>query len=283
MMKLNGLIKSAEHKYKKILEDFFILTYNEKSLPSHGIDHHRRVWNYAKEITNLLAACNTIDDPLLPDKLIITCYFHDIGMSVDPGFRHGNHSRNLCIKFLEINHLKKSDYSEVLLAIENHDNKEYRRPSAGYDLLTILSVADDLDAFGFIGIYRYSEIYLTRGINPTGMGHLIMENAQKRFDNFINCFGFADSLVQKQRWKYEILKNFFIEYNEQVLSYKFEGIQPIGYCGIMEFFIDIVNGKLALEDICRVPEKYSDDHVIKWFFNSLEYEQSNSKQKILRI
>ena len=31
---------------------------------------------------------------------------------------------------------------------------------------TILSVADDLDAFGFTGIYRYLEIYLTRGINP---------------------------------------------------------------------------------------------------------------------
>jgi hypothetical protein len=32
-------------------------------------------------------------------------------------------------------------------------------------MLTILSVADDLDAFGYIGIYRYIEIYLERGIN----------------------------------------------------------------------------------------------------------------------
>ena len=38
------------------------------------------------------------------------------------------------------------------------------------NLLTILSVADDLDAFGFIGIYRYSEIYLTRGIDPEKIG-----------------------------------------------------------------------------------------------------------------
>ena len=38
------------------------------------------------------------------------------------------------------------------------------------DLLTILSVSDDLDAFGYIGIYRYTEIYLTRGIDPEKIG-----------------------------------------------------------------------------------------------------------------
>ena len=44
----------------------------------------------------------------------------------------------------------------------------------------MLSVADDLDAFGFTGIYRYSEIYLMRGINPNQLGHLIIENAAKQ-------------------------------------------------------------------------------------------------------
>ena len=44
--------------------------------------------------------------------------------------------------------------------------KIYLRRQDRNDLLTVLSVADDLDAFGFTGIYRYSEIYLTRGINP---------------------------------------------------------------------------------------------------------------------
>jgi len=53
IMDLNGSIESAEKKYKQILEDFFISVYTEKHLSSHGIDHHRRVWNYAKDLIRL--------------------------------------------------------------------------------------------------------------------------------------------------------------------------------------------------------------------------------------
>ena len=59
------------------------------------------------------------------------------------------------------------------------------------DLLNILSVADDLDAFGYTGIYRYSEIYLTRGISPKEIGNLIRENASRRYHNFEKIFGFC--------------------------------------------------------------------------------------------
>jgi hypothetical protein len=41
-MNLNGIIESAELQFKQILEEFFIAVYDEKSLSSHGIDHHRR-------------------------------------------------------------------------------------------------------------------------------------------------------------------------------------------------------------------------------------------------
>ena len=85
-------------------------------------------------------------------------------MSVDPGVKHGKHSRDLCQRFLMENNLPENDFTDVLEAIENHDNKDYSGNTIQNDLLTILSISDDLDAFGITGIYRYSEIYLTRGI-----------------------------------------------------------------------------------------------------------------------
>ena len=67
-------------------------------------------------------------------------------MSVDQGIKHGHHSKELCIEFLRKNNLDEDRYKNLLSAIENHDNKEYKIIMASYDLLTILSVADDLDA-----------------------------------------------------------------------------------------------------------------------------------------
>ncbi len=48
--------------------------------------------------------------------------------------------------------------------------KDYTSKRGSNDLLTVLSVADDLDAFGFAGIYRYSEIYLMTGYKPQSIG-----------------------------------------------------------------------------------------------------------------
>jgi hypothetical protein len=271
-MNLTVTTESAELQFKQILEEFFISNYDEKSLPSHGIDHHRRVWKYAKELLTLLAGKNTAHPSPHPSKLIIASYLHDIGMSVETGIRHGKHSRDLCIRFLEQNHLPADEYHDVLSAVENHDRKEYTGNTCVNDLLTILSVSDDLDAFGFTGIFRYSEIYLTRGINLLEIGRVIKVNAGMRFDNFNKIFGFADLLVMKHKKRYDILDSFFSNYDKQAGSYQFGVKNPWGYCGVMEMFTDIVHKKTALEDICRQPGKFSNDPVIGWFFNELASE-----------
>jgi hypothetical protein len=268
-MNLTTEIESAELQFKQILEGFFISIYDDKSLQSHGIDHHRRVWNFSREITMLLDYRGLISDPTLPFKLIIACYLHDIGMSVDRGIRHGHHSRELCAAFLERNDLKEIYYHDVLLAIENHDNKEYSAFTGVYDLLTILSVADDLDAFGFTGIYRYLEIYLIREIDLPEIGNLIIENATKRFDNFKKTFGFSTEFFQKHKKRYDILNKFFEGYNNQVKSYKFGSHQTTGCCGVVDVLRDIVNKKTVLKDIYIKPEKYLSDDFILWFFRGL--------------
>ena len=268
------IFESAELKFKQILEDFFSSVYTKKYLSSHGIDHHRRVWRYAKEISSELIDNNLIDKSFSQNKLIIACYLHDIGMSVNTGTQHGIHSMDICIRFLKQNNLAISDYNEVLMAIENHDNKEYKLSSGKHDLNSILSIADDLDAFGFTGIFRYVEIYLTRGVNPEALGHLIPDNARKRFFNFKSTFGFSDDLVLKHRRRFDVLEEFFIEYNRQAATYKFGGSHPSGYCGVVDIFQYLLNSKKELKDIYPKPEKYRSDPVIRWFFDELISELS---------
>ncbi len=264
--------ESAERRFKQILEDFFISIFDKETLASHGLDHHRRVWSYARELLFLLAEHKHITDTFLPSKLIIACYLHDIGMTIDTGIVHGHHSKDLCIRFLNENNLNQSDYSEVLFAIEKHDDKEYLTNTTDNHLLTILSVADDLDAFGILGIYRYCEIYLARGLDPHRIGYLILKNANVRFENFANIFSFSENLVQKHRKRFLILKTFFSEYNKQALTYKFETDNPLGYCGVIDILYASLKNKIMIYDILYSHFTNSDDPIIKRFFNELKSE-----------
>jgi HD superfamily phosphohydrolase YqeK len=271
-MNLHGPIESAEHQFKQILEEFFISVYDERFLSSHGIDHHRRVWNYAKELLNIYPLQNSRLTAVLPSKLIVACFLHDIGMSVEPGAKHGKFSKDFCIKFLTKNHLNTGDWLDVLEAIEYHDNKDYSVNEHVNELMTILSVADDLDAFGFTGIFRYSEIYLERGIKPILIGHLIKENAAARYNNFIRIFIFNTGIVQKHNKKYEILENFFSEYNKQAAVYRFGEKQPFGYCGVVDLISQTVKDKKETSEFFEEVRKYHDDPVVKWYFDGLKSE-----------
>jgi hypothetical protein len=271
-MDISEIINSAENQYKRILEEFFISVYNENFLSSHGIDHHRRVWKYAREILSTITLENTPESSRLPSDLIITCYIHDIGMSVDPGIKHGKHSRDICSLFLRQNMLSENDFTEVLEAIEYHDNKDYSTDHFKNKILTILSVADDLDAFGCTGIYRYIEIYLTREIGYDKIGSMIRENARKRYDNFINTFGSFDELVVKHWERYMLLDMFFTKYNQQLPSYQFGTEQPSGFCGVVELIRNIMKKNLELKDFYTEPQKHTTDPLIMWYLTELEKE-----------
>ncbi len=201
-------INCAEESYKDLLESYFISIYPANKLISHGLDHHRRVWKYAKEMLHHIEKNNSFDQEFI-NKLHIACYLHDIGMTIDTGEKHGYHSRKICRKFLKENNLKESDYQDLLSAIENHADKEYSNSKDQNLLLTILSVADDLDAFGETGISRYLEIYKERGIQPHLIATAILGNARKRFENFEKCFSKYPELVEKHRERYLVLDNYF--------------------------------------------------------------------------
>jgi HD superfamily phosphodiesterase len=271
-MKFTRQIESAEKQYMQILEDFFISVYNEKTLCSHGIGHHRRVWNYSKELLKILPSTSTLQTSRLAEELIIACYMHDIGMSVDPGIKHGRYSRELCFSFLSKNNLIHAEWDIVLEAIENHDLKDYTGIKSKNDVLQILSVADDLDAFGYIGIFRYTEIYLTRGTDPGKIGYVIRENAGKRFENFIKTFGYNKDLIQKHKKRYKILDDFFSKYNDQLPSYHFGTKNPSGFCGVIETILIMMNNGLQLEDFLTEQENYTKEPGILLYFSELASE-----------
>ncbi|HBZ20410.1 MAG TPA: hypothetical protein DEO60_04715 [Bacteroidales bacterium] len=83
------------------------------------------------------------------------------------------------------------------------------------EVLKILSVADDLDAFGYIGIYRYLEIYIARNIRPEVIGEEIRKNALRRFQNFEIKYRNFPELIEKHRERFLILDDFFVRYNKE--------------------------------------------------------------------
>lgn len=271
-MTLTVSIESAELRLKQILEDFFVSVYNENALPSHGIDHHRRVWRYAKELLKLPPGQNILQFSTDPSKLIIACYLHDIGMTLDPGSDHGKKSRDLCINFLNKYRLDVVKFSDVLETIEEHDKKDYILEAGFQEILTILSVADDLDAFGYTGIYRYSEVYLARDVSLSKLGNTVIENVSSRYENFIKWYGHCTDYMSIHKKRFEIINNFFGHYNKQVRSYDFGTVDPEGYCGVIQLFRSLNKNQKTLKDLFTETEIYSDDIIISSFLNALKKE-----------
>ena len=271
-MLISEKIIASETKYKALLEEFFKNIFDESFLPSHGIDHHRRVWNYAKEILQHLNYHNFELDQSLIDNLLIACLLHDSGISVDPGLNHGLEGRIICENFLSINRLPIFEFSEAVLAIEHHDNKEYETINKPENLLTILSVADDLDAFGFTGIYRYLEILIARNKPLPVLGRFIADNCEKRFNHFMRTYGFIPNLRDKYSRRFEIISSFFQAYNQQAVSYIFDSQNIAGYCGVAEIIAQNLKDRKPGFNSLLLNHP---DPMIQWFFTELQNEMTS--------
>jgi HD superfamily phosphodiesterase len=277
-MNLSDKILSAERKFKKPLEDFFTTAWGNTILASHDIDHHRRVWHYSKELLAETDPLVFTSEPDLAQKLIIACYLHDIGMSEDPGTEHGKPGREKCREFLLNNNLTIDDNQDVLNAILNHDKKEYIDRNNGNFLQIILSVSDDLDAFGYIGIYRYTEIYLARGVPKRVIGDRIRENARKRYLNFLAIFGSRQGIIERHEPRYFLLDNFFNSYNQKSEGYNFNDNNPSGHCGVIDLISEISDNRTSLDKILSARQRFSGDPVISSFLTGLSLEMNESHQ-----
>jgi hypothetical protein len=102
-----------------------------------------------------------------------------------------------------------ADRREILDAVEKHDDKDYTYQSDPSSLAAIISVADDMDAFGETGIGRYEEIYAMRGIAASEMPGMIVENVLSRLRHLESTYGIFPDLAEAMRVKAETVISYF--------------------------------------------------------------------------
>lgn len=196
--------------------------FQNSPLPSHDHSHHLRVWNLCKFLLREISTFNSRLDYSLVEGVLIASFFHDLGMAFSSREDHGLAGSELCLFwFREGGRETPQRFEEILKAIELHDRKDkqiyssFNRESSP-EILGVLSVADDLEAMGTIGIYRYAEIYLQRGIPLEELGARILENAHTRFVNLSQGCQLCSRVLEEFRPQYQALRHFFEKYTLQL-------------------------------------------------------------------
>jgi len=196
---VHPFIKQAEEKYRALLSEECCRLFSGTDIPSHNHLHHTRVWDNAALLLGRLYEAGIVTDPGMAEKAIIAAFFHDTGLTVNRGPDHGRESRQLCSAFLETTGITGADRLEILNAVEMHDNKNYPGHSDPASLAAILSVADDMDAFGETGIGRYEEIYSMRGIPAGEIPGMIVPNVMSRLSHLESTYHMFPELVEEMR------------------------------------------------------------------------------------
>jgi hypothetical protein len=256
-------------------EDLFSTTF----LPSHDHTHHRRVWNICKALMIEIATFNPLLDQSLVEGVLIAVYFHDLGMVRSTREEHGILGREICKAYFKKHAIKPpSRFGEILEAIEEHDNKEDKRcsviqPEASPGILDILTIADDLEALGIIGIYRYIEIYLTRNITLDNLGTRILVNVRARFKNITNSCINCSRLISEYRLEYSILVSFFDSYNQQLLTEPHPEKVFHGHLGIVNYIRSLsIEGHIRPDDFISEPGMNKAGTIVTSYFTALNNE-----------
>lgn len=191
------LLDSAMHRLRII----FLNT----SLTGHSSDHHLRVWKNAARITEALAQNGYDLPPRDIRALLLASLFHDSGMIYETGENHGMAGAELFLSFNEFKN-RGIDLQRVARAIENHDDKSYLSGTGPRQSVeTILTTADDMDAFGIIGFLRYLEIYSHRRVSSHALPGDIIKNASSRLTNFIKIWSDLDNILSETKKRYNTL------------------------------------------------------------------------------
>jgi HD superfamily phosphodiesterase len=202
-------ITAAEKIYLAPLKEECRLLFEGTSIPSHDHFHHERVWKNASLLLQRLLDAGMLSDHRMPEKAIIAAFFHDTGLTVNRGSDHGRESRNLCHNFLQETDIRGDELDEILDAVERHDDKTYAAKSDPASLAAIISVADDMDAFGEEGIGRYMEIYTMRGITDDEIPGHVISNVMSRFRHLESTYRMFPDLIDEQRVRFKAVTDYF--------------------------------------------------------------------------
>jgi len=272
------LIRQVEHRWLQPLYQFVKEEFSHTWLPSHDHTHHLRVWSYAKDLISQLNDAGWFFSEAKLEKLMVAVFFHDTGLTRTIDASHGKESREICRKFLEGNaSFSAESLNEILEAVEKHDDKSYADRSAGRkrppdELLTLLAVCDDLDAFGAIGVFRYLEIYLQRAIPLHSVPARVRENLEKRFGFLVRNYSEFESFFNGHQKRYQYTVDFYTELDRQ---YNAASEVPADSCPakVVTLLVEkVLHEKMPLSEITSGMVDQAPDEYSRLFFSQLESE-----------
>lgn len=200
-------IKTIENKWLKKVSEEVELIFKDTFLPSHDLTHHRRVWKFAKDLLFAYQQNEIAFSPDFIEALMIAVFFHDTGLSKSFDSAHGLAGSQLAEKFIieKTAGWNNSFTKEMFEAIVKHDDKNYIEKIIGNSpgIYQILTIADDLDALGCLGLIRYFEIYFQRNIRETEVCERIKSNITSRFAFISEHIGTLTELMQIHQYRYE--------------------------------------------------------------------------------
>ncbi|MFW5645542.1 MAG: hypothetical protein ACOCZL_06480, partial [Bacteroidota bacterium] len=137
-----------------------------------------------------------------------------------------------------------------------------------------LNICDDLDAFGNIGIYRYAEIYLVRGIPFEDLGLKIIANLSGRYGNFMTNCSRLPEMIKVHSIRHHTTESFFRFYNLQIRKMEETGEQPeSGPIAIIKhIYREVLKNTHSINSVIENILKSSDDQYVNDFFIALKKE-----------
>jgi len=246
-------------------------------LPSHDLYHHLRTWKIAQQILHDISMHNELANKPIVEAIMLATLFHDTGMVTTRNPSHGTEGVEVYEDFLVKNGGNKPVlHREVIRAIEYHDQKEnyfyqpftFRDPP---DIPTVISISDDIDALGSIGIFRYVEIYLCRKVPLKSLGIRVLENVSLRYNHFVKAATLFPSLVKKTSESYGEIISFFDLYNQQLLIETEPSEVISGPIGVVNYIRNFsVEGKIRPEKFTEVLAGIETGEFVQEFFLKLE-------------
>lgn len=275
-MDLENHLEKAESAWLNSSFNFLKEEFEITPLPSHDHFHHLRVWKHGKNLLTELGKLKTEPGYEFTESLLLSCMFHDSGMLKTKGNDHGRVSVNFFREFISSQENKVLNSSRIEEAIEKHDDKSFTLAGrlikdGELQLLTALHISDDLDALGNIGIYRYSEIYLLRGIPLEDLGLKIIANLSGRYGNFISNCSKMPEMIRIHSMRHHTIESFFRNYNLQIRKKEETGEeQRTGPLAVVKnIYRQVLMNAPTIQDICENVSETSDDQYIQNFFKSL--------------
>jgi HD superfamily phosphodiesterase len=276
MTTLFDTIASTEREWLTPLYTHVDSLFSGTNLPSHDADHHLRCWIQCRELLLELDKAGVTVDSNTVKQCIIACFFHDTGLLKDIGENHGAESRLLCNLFLSDNpRFKVADKQNLLLAIEKHDDKHEKNIEAVSikEIISthrLITTADDLDAFGYIGVFRYIEIYLKRNVAKEVLAKKVVANLKGRFNNFWNSYSLLQKFSHLQKFRFNQTLTFFTNLDSQFASEYLVNDDHMKVYSIFEKAV--LEKKMDLNGILNMVESNSTTDFVLTFFQQLKKE-----------